>query len=349
MFFEDLSKCLTLHAEKYPLMTPCDSVKLLYQSVYGCGHFVTAGMAEERLRAEFRLVNHINTGLFEPICNGRARLMLSAIGEDEIPLVARMFAASAEEDASLTVDDTQFEKGLDVILSMAKDGMLPFSEREARAYIHSYLQSGGGAVSHSEVYRNNYMPAYRVMSPSAIRSYSIVKSIVKTLSEKGSAVVAIDGMCASGKSTVAAFLASVFDCNIIHVDDFFLPSDKRTTERLSEVGGNMHREKLASVLQDALRGDFSYRPYQCWRQKEGESVYFHNKPLLIVEGSYSMHPELREYYDITAFSKISAEEQLARIKARDPELVDRFVKEWIPMEERYFEAMNISEISRFII
>ncbi len=349
LFFDDLYKCLEAHVKKYPLMTPCDSVKLLYQSVYGCGHFVDEGRAEARLRSEFALVRERGAALFEHICNGRARLMLGGITEAEVPLVSRMFAASAEEDISFDSDNVQFEKGLEIIVSMARDGKMPFSENEAISYIESYLQAGGGAVSHSDVYRKNYSPAYRVMSPSAVRTYGVARAIEKLLSEKGSAVVAIDGMCASGKSTVAKFLSNVFDCNIIHADDFFLPPKKRTAERLAEIGGNMDREKLAEVLEHAGKGDYSYKPYLCWLQKEGDALYFKKKPLLLIEGSYSLHPELSEYYDIKVFSHISASEQSARIQKRDPELVGRFVNEWIPMENRYFEGMRIAENADFII
>ena len=349
MFFEDLYKCFEAHSKKYPQLTPCDCVKLLYQSVYGCGHCVDAGKAEPRLRAELESVKHASCETFELICNGRARLMLGAITYNDVPLVSRMFAASAKEDVRLGSDDMQFEKGLHLIRSMAAEGKLPFSASEADAYIDAYLKAGGGAVSHSEKYRECYSPAYRVMSPSAVRTYALCKAIEKLIERKGSAVVAIDGMCASGKSTVANYLADVFDCNIIHADDFFLPPEKRTKERLAEIGGNMDREKLASVLESAVNGDFSYRPYQCWLQREGEKLYFKAKPLLIVEGSYSLHPELRRFYDICALSHISAEEQLARIKRRDPELIDRFVNEWIPMENRYFEGMRIADTADFII
>lgn len=43
------------------------------------------------------------------------------------------------------------------------------------------------------------------------------------LQEKGGrAVIAIDGMAASGKSTLAARLAEELDGCVIHMDDFFL-------------------------------------------------------------------------------------------------------------------------------
>ena len=349
MFFENLYKCLEAHIEKYPRMTPCDCVKLLFQSVYGCGHFVDAGKAHSRLKAELDTVKSHGGDSWEHIGNGRARLMLSAIDDCELDLVAKMFAASAVEDAVLGSRDDEFNDGLMLIVNMASDGKMPFSAEEAETYINAYLAAGGGAVSHSDTYRESYAPAYRVMSPSAVRAYCLAKEIEKRILEKGSCVIAIDGMCASGKSTVAAFLSNVFDANIIHADDFFLPPEKRTAERLAEVGGNMDRERLAEVLESAVKSDFSYRPYQCWRGVLGDELCFVNKPLLIVEGSYSLHPELQRFYDIKVLSLISADEQLERLEKRNPELVERFVNEWIPMENRYFEGMNTAENADFVI
>ena len=52
MIFENFREALEFHARKYPIMTPVDCIKLAYQSEFGCGHFVDAGKALERLRQE---------------------------------------------------------------------------------------------------------------------------------------------------------------------------------------------------------------------------------------------------------------------------------------------------------
>ena len=49
-------------------------------------------------------------------------------------------------------------------------------------------------------------------------------------------VVAIDGNSGAGKSTLAALIADVYDCNLFHMDDFFLRPEQRTEERLKETG-----------------------------------------------------------------------------------------------------------------
>ena len=36
----DLSEILRAHSARYPLMMPCDAVKLIYQNEFGGGHIV---------------------------------------------------------------------------------------------------------------------------------------------------------------------------------------------------------------------------------------------------------------------------------------------------------------------
>ena len=56
--------------------------------------------------------------------------------------------------------------------------------------------------------------------------------------------VAIDGPCASGKSTLGALLRGVYGANLFHMDDYFLPFARKTPERLAEPGGNVDYERF---------------------------------------------------------------------------------------------------------
>jgi uridine kinase len=47
-------------------------------------------------------------------------------------------------------------------------------------------------------------------------------------------LVAIDGRCASGKTTLAGKLRSALKCNVVHMDNFYLPFAKRTEERMAQ-------------------------------------------------------------------------------------------------------------------
>lgn len=64
--------------------------------------------------------------------------------------------------------------------------------------------------------------------------------------------------------------------------------------------------------------------------------------LYLIEGSYSCHPALREHYDLTVFLDISPDEQLRRLRVRNgAEGAQRFAERWIPLEERYFQELDV--------
>ena len=65
----------------------------------------------------------------------------------------------------------------------------------------------------------------------------------------------------------------------------------------------------------------------------------------IVEGSYSCHPELYDYYDLHVFLTVDPEEQMYRIQNRLGKMTcaETFRTKWIPMEENYFSKMQVRE------
>lgn len=66
--------------------------------------------------------------------------------------------------------------------------------------------------------------------------------------------------------------------------------------------------------------------------------------LNIVEGSYSFHPELEPYYDLSVFLDISPEAQRRRILERNGlEWGQMFFDRWIPLENVYFQATRAAE------
>lgn len=160
-------------------------------------------------------------------------------------------------------------------------------------------------------------------------------------------ILAIDGRCGSGKTTLAGMIAQRYRAEVIHMDDFFLQKDQRTPERLAEPGGNVDRERFRrEVILPILEGkdQFEYQRYDCSRQEFGETVRIVKSPLIVIEGAYSCHPYFGDIYDIRIFMDVDPAEQRRRILSRNgPEMLPRFVSEWIPMEELYFKTFRIKE------
>lgn len=164
-------------------------------------------------------------------------------------------------------------------------------------------------------------------------------------------IIAIDGRCASGKSTLAAALREAVlmkygSCELIHIDDFFLRPEQRTPERFLESGGNVDRERfLEEVLLPLETGkEFEFRPFDCRSMALSGPVRVEKAAAAIIEGSYCCHPALQEHYDLRIFLSIPAAEQKRRLLLREGEAgLRRFVERWIPLEEAYFSELKPEE------
>ena len=162
--------------------------------------------------------------------------------------------------------------------------------------------------------------------------------------EKGRATVFIDGRCASGKSTLARRLGELLGANVFHVDDFFLPFEQKTAERLSRPGENVDHERFLSEVLIPHRENvpFAFRPYDCSSGTLAPPVSVVPTSITVVEGVYCCRPELYPFGDLHLFLTVSPEEQMRRILARNGErMAERFRLEWIPMEEAYFSAFSV--------
>ena len=120
-------------------------------------------------------------------------------------------------------------------------------------------------------------------------------------------IVAIDGRCGSGKTTLGEYLEQV----------------------------------LRPIFQ---KQTVFYQPFSCrkWNLLEGYPVPY--KKLNIIEGSYSMHPYFKNPYQLRVFLNISPKDQMENIKKRNgPEKAKQFQNMWIPKEEAYFKKFHVMD------
>lgn len=180
---------------------------------------------------------------------------------------------------------------------------------------------------------------------------AVIERIERVYTERERVFVAIDGPCTSGKTTLATVLQRHFGGNVLHMDDFFLRPEQRTPERFAEPGGNVDRERFEDeVLAPLAAGKIAqYRPWDCHTGDFAASRNVEPARLTIVEGSYSMHPALRGYYDLMICLTIDSGEQLRRLEARNPRMLQRFIDEWIPLENRYFASTETRTAADMIV
>lgn len=177
---------------------------------------------------------------------------------------------------------------------------------------------------------------------------SCLKNHINNLLNTGrQIVIAIDGNCTAGKTTLASVLEKEYDCNVFHMDDFFLRPEQRTAQRYAEPGGNVDYERFQEEVMVPLKNGsaFSYRPFSCKTFSLSDAVEVAPKALNIVEGTYCLHPYFGDVYDLRLFLSIDPELQRGRIYLRPQHLQERFFSDWIPMEKLYFDSFQIPEQS----
>lgn len=344
-------------AARHPSTEPVDMVKLCYQAAFGAEHLLEDKEAAYQylLRECDQVQPEQSESLYESISEGICRVNLRAWKDRKLPVewLFQMFAATAAQSSQGGKE--MFRNSLREAAGLAEAGVFRFSREDWEEFLRDYPTENPVAVHHSAAYRQAEKPAYRLVCARFLRMLPVLEAVCTAGFKEGASgrcVVAVDGRCASGKSTLAEQLALVTGAGMVHMDDFFLPPELRTEARLKEPGGNVHYERFQKEVLPALsRGeDFSYRCFDCGRMELGEERKVSGNGILVVEGAYSCHPKLGEYMTLRVFSDVENEEQLRRIAARDgQDALETFKQRWIPMEENYFAAYRIREQADMIL
>ena len=328
---------------RYTDLRPQDLLKALHQSVFGCGHFVTdEEYGVNFLRQEMLTARAAPGPAVELLDGDYCRIHLAwAKSRGFAPeTLFRIFAVSSQAVTG-TEEDLRaiLEEKLAVLLHMAQEGELPFAYEEVKTAVDAWKEAGYPACRHSEEVRRAWAPAYRVIHTDYLRILHLLADIDRRRAQKSPLVVTLEGGSASGKTTLAALLEKLYDCTVLHMDDFFLRPEQRTEERLATPGGNIDHERFAAEVLEPLkkRQSIQYRRFDCCTRTVLPAVEITPKDLIFVEGAYSMHPVFGDYYDLSVFLDVTTEVQCARIERRNtPEMQERFFNEWIPMEQAYF-------------
>ena len=337
---------LLAYIKDYPHLQPADLLKFCFQSVFGPGHMAPGReMAKARIEAELESAGLPGDGqpVVLPLEGDAARL---DIGCGISPMrLAALFCRTADLWPKKT-------DGVAEVLAMLNDAeiraALPFDGAALDACIAAWQEKGCPAVSHSDHYKAHYRANYRLVDKKYLPYLEAIRAIEGL---RKPAVVAIDGRCSSGKSTMAQVLADVFSASLVHMDDFFLPFAQKTPERLAQPGGNVHYERFNEEVAPKLRSgeDFAYNVFDCSVGRLNGTQAVEKNDLIIVEGSYCQSPDVDFDYDLCIFVDIDPETQIKRIARRNPDMVENFRNRWIPMEEHYFSAFCIKEKADIVV
>ena len=352
--------------KRHPHTQPQDVLKMCFQSAFGAEHLISdIDRAENYFYQEFENTPaDANMPLCEFLTPQVCRVNLAAWKGHALPpewlfdLFINALAPYHPEDVGLAIhqykkDAHATNKG-EVFFNYVKtwskfahenEASLAFSFADFEETLEWYIDTCDGqlqAVHHSPIYKEAHHPAYRIISGPHVEAIPILQAAFQQLGPQGG-VIAIDGPAGSGKSTLAGILSYILATPSIAMDHFFLPPALRTPERLAEIGGNIHHERFLEQVVPHFHRAFQYPIFDCRKMEYHGQRDIPPSKWHVVEGSYSHHPALGEYMGLKVFLDISPEEQLTRLEKRNPKLMDQFINQWIPMEEKYFDHYHIRE------
>lgn len=333
---DNFYQIIKTHREKYPKMEAADYGKLIFQSEFGPNHLIAEKQSVvSYIKQEYAAVSENSSPKVPEWIGGElCRFPLSAITSDRAAgLLAELFILTAETHRGTTEGLTAKIKQLK---ELGIDGM--------EEWLKGWEQQGYPSVHHSRAYRGAYQPHYRLLKREYAAYFPALLEIDKLTEQKKNVIIGIDGRCGSGKTRFAELIRTLFSCNVIHMDDFYLPPEKRKENWMDIPGGNMDFTRLRLEVLEPLQSKETavYRPYCCEKGsiEKGRSMPFHS--LTVVEGSYSHHPSLGVPYDLKIFMTCEEEERKKRLREREGSYFAMFQKIWMPMEENYFKCCAIA-------
>lgn len=317
-----MKSILKYHTKKYPKITTQDYVKLLYQNHFGPGHFIKdLDFVNNYYYKELQNINECyDTNLYEHIGNNFVRVnmhLFSRHFNNDILINAFYESSKLHLDNESLID--QFKMQLSLI---PNDGFLNF---------YDYSN-----VHHSQIYNNLYHPHYRVITENFLSIDMKIFQIQNYIdSFKGFTIFALEGKCASGKTTLSSKLENV---TIIDVDEFFLRKELKTEQRLNEIGGNIDYDLYEECLKKIKPNcTICYKIFDCQTQEyTTKEVVIKDKVLLV--GVYSYHQKVRKYIDKLLYLIVDEKIQYERLKQRV--MFNRFITEWVPLENKYFNSYD---------
>lgn len=154
-------------------------------------------------------------------------------------------------------------------------------------------------------------------------------------------VVGVDGQSGAGKSTFArAVVPLLAGAVVVEGDDFYRDMDSRRRAALSPADGVQHYfdwQRLRSdVLEPARRGasTLRYQRYDWVLGAMGGWVEMPMPDVVIVEGVYTLRPQLLDLVDVAVWVETPEETRLQRQLERG-ENTDEWIARWRAAEDHY--------------
>ena len=155
------------HSQRYPQWAINDLYKLIHQSVMGSDHALSS---EDRVRDWLKtelnsLVPGPDEPLIDPISPGGQIVRIHLRPFSKLNLEEeKLLQAFIHTAQTVTPDPNRLLEYAVLAKRLAEDGHLSFDADEISVYFQELRDSGFPAVHHSLIFKDKYLPAYRVVA-----------------------------------------------------------------------------------------------------------------------------------------------------------------------------------------
>lgn len=163
------------HCRKYPLLEVRDLFKFLFQSSFGCEHMVSSleratdyvkREAEGMSRLDYEHIDKAD--LIDPLDGNYSRVHLAFLWRGISPeKLSELFYLSAKKEPN---GHDELCRKLGIAREMICDGVIDLPLDEFDKLHGEWKELGYPAIHHSETFRREYRPAYRVIANEYISS-----------------------------------------------------------------------------------------------------------------------------------------------------------------------------------
>lgn len=303
-----------------------DVYKLLYQSCYLTNHLVGA-KAKDYLTSEIDKIISLDSIelLYEYIseCAIRVNLIpyknICLKDDKNLDYLFNAFLKSSMEKTNKNIyEEFKYIKDSNFVDNRVMQKMIDINEK------------WGFLPHHSNIYKEKNNCYYRVIHEKYLSVEMRVKKLqtfIDSINSTKRVIIAGEGRCGSGKTTITSKLNNV---TVINVDTFF---SENKEERLNF-------SLLTDVLKkikDPSNNTIEYDSYCCRENRRVHKLVKLNN-VVIIEGVYSYDAKVRSLYDKLVFFVSSKETQQKRLFERENEYYyNKYMNNWIPREEEYFD------------
>jgi uridine kinase len=156
----------------------------------------------------------------------------------------------------------------------------------------------------------------------------------------GVIIVGIDGAGGAGKSTLAGGISAALDgrVSIVRCDDFYRPltGARYSPEEAYENYFDWRRLRDEALIPLRAGVRARYQRHDWSTDRLAESIEVEPREIVIVDGVFSLRPELRALIDVAIFVDTPRDERMRRMLAR-PQNNTSWIDRWMAAEDWYLE------------